>query len=168
LRWPGGLVVVDFHPNPVVEVAGLTVGQSMAPTARDLARLLRSLDHVARVVDKGTGFTMTPQVDAWSRRAREMLLEAYRGELAAAGRAELLDDRLIEPFEAEQLCHEIVYAGLYVPSWVYAPLGGLWQSYDALGEGASVVDLRSVEAPAQDASPAGRRRRGRRAKPAED
>ncbi len=22
LRWPGGLVVVDFHPNPVVEVRG--------------------------------------------------------------------------------------------------------------------------------------------------
>lgn len=167
LRWPGGLVVVDFHPNPVIEVAGLTVGQAMAPTARDVARLLRSLDHVARVVDKGTGFTMTPQVDAWSRRSREMLLEAYRGELAAVGREDLLDERLIEPFEAEQLCHEIVYAAQYVPSWVYAPLGGLWQSYEALGEGAEEIDLRAAEGADGTEAASGRRRRGRRARPAD-
>ena len=87
LRWPGGLAVVDFHPCPLVEVDGLAVGQAMQPAARDVARLLRSLDHVARVVDKGTGFAMTDRVDAWSRAARERLLDAYRSELAERGTA---------------------------------------------------------------------------------
>lgn len=153
LRWPGGLVVVDFHPNPVVELAGLSVSQAMAPAARDIARLLRSLDHVARVVDKGTGFAMTAAVDAWSENARTMLLDTYRHELESAGHPELLDERLIAPFEAEQLCHEIVYAAQYLPSWVYAPLGGLWQSFDVAPQTEDAA-----------AAPAGTRR-GRRAKP---
>ncbi|MBL8931736.1 MAG: hypothetical protein JNL54_16570 [Kineosporiaceae bacterium] len=156
LRWPGGLVVVDFHPNPVVEVAGLSVGQAMAPAARDLARLLRSLDHVGRVVDKGTGFAITPAVDAWSAKARTQLLEAYRAQLDSAGRPELLDERLIAAFEAEQLCHEIVYAGQYLPSWVYAPLGGLWQSFEATP---TQLERGALAAPVPG-------RRGRRAKPA--
>jgi len=153
LRWPGGLVVVDFHPNPVVEVNGLSVGQPMQPAARDVARLLRSLDHVARVVDKGTGFTLTDAVDAWSREARRQLLDAYRSELESAERPELLDERLIAPFEAEQLCREIVYSGRHLPSWVYAPLGGLWQTFD------------TTPAPEADGvASAAPGRRGRRAK----
>ncbi len=154
LRWPGGLVVVDFHPNPVVEVRGLSVGQPMQPAARDIARLLRSLDHVARVVDKGTGFTLTDAVDAWSQTARLQLIEAYRSELESAERTDLLDERLIAPFEAEQLCREIVYAGEYLPSWVYAPLGGLWQSFEA-------------GTPADDETSPARGRRGRRARAAD-
>jgi maltokinase len=154
LRWPGGLVVVDFHPCPAVEVNGLSVGASTQPAARDLARLLRSLDHVARVVDKGTGFTMTDAVDAWSRTARERLIDAYRAEIASAGRPELLDERLLTAFEAEQLCREIVYAGKHLPSWVYAPLGGLWQSFE------TTID---VDATATQSRPPARRR-GRRAR----
>ena len=129
LRWPGGLAVTDFHPDPALEFQGLRVGQAMQPAARDLARLLRSVDHVARVVDKQHGFTSTDAVDQWSRDARTQLLEAYLAELASAGRSELLDERLVAPFEAEQLCREIVYAEQHIPAWVYAPLGGLWQEY---------------------------------------
>ena len=147
LRWSSGLAVVDFHPNPVVEVGGLTEGQPLQPAARDLARLLRSLDHVARVVDRGTGFALTDQVDAWSRAARHQLLTAYRDELTAAHRADLLEERLLAPFEAEQLCREIVYAAESLPDWVYAPLGGLWQTIPAPTDA--------------DAAPA---RRGRRAR----
>ncbi len=156
LRWPGGLAVVDFHPNPVVEIEGLSVGQPLQPAARDLARLLRSLDHVARVVDKGSGFAMTDRVDAWSRAARESLLEAYRTEVVSAGRSELLDERLLPAFEAEQLCREIVYAAEHLPSWVYAPLGGLWQTFD--------VDLDRDAEQGEPAADAGGPRRGRRAK----
>ncbi len=131
LRWPGGLAVVDFHPNPVIELSGLSVGHAMQPAARDLARLMRSLDHVARVVDKGTDFAMTDRVDAWSCSARKQLVDAYRHELDAAGQSGLLDERLLAAFEAEQLCREITYAARHLPTWVYAPLGGLWQSFDA-------------------------------------
>lgn len=131
LRWPSGLAVVDFHPDPALEFRDLKVGQAYQPAARDLARLLRSLDHVGRVVDKMTGFAETHSVDRWSRDAREQLLSAYRSELAGSGHPELLDVRLIAPFEAEQLCREIVYAAEHLPSWGYAPLGGLWQEYRA-------------------------------------
>jgi maltokinase len=157
LRWPGGLAVVDFHPNPVVEIDGLSVGQPLQPAARDLARLLRSLDHVARVVDKGTDFAMTDRVDAWSRSARESLLEAYRTEIVAAGRSELLDERLLPAFEAEQLCREIVYAVEHLPNWAYAPLGGLWQSFD--------IEKSVAGTSHEEPGPAEvRRGRGRRAK----
>ena len=109
---------------------------------------------MARVVDKGTGFTLTDAVDAWSQTARLQLIEAYRSELESAERTDLLDERLIAPFEAEQLCREIVYAGEYLPSWVYAPLGGLWQSFEA-------------GAPADDETSPARGRRGRRARAAD-
>ncbi len=166
LRWPGGLAVVDFHPCPMVEVDGLSVGQAMQPAARDIARLLRSLDHVARVVDKGTGFAMTDRVDAWSCAARARLLDAYRSELAEAGRSNLLDERLLPAFEAEQLCREIVYASEHLPSWVYAPLGGLWQSFESdCGRAAQVgAAVAAADQAVADQAATGRRRHGRRAR----
>jgi maltokinase len=133
LRWPGGLAVVDFHPDPVLEFQDLRVGQAMQPAARDVARLLRSLDHVGRVADKSSGFTTTSAVDRWSVTARRQLLEAYKAELVSAQRPELLDERLLPAFEAEQLCREIVYSSDYLPAWAYAPLGGLWQDFPADG-----------------------------------
>lgn len=132
LRWPGGLVVVDFHPNPVVELAGLSVSQAMAPAARDIARLLRSLDHVARVVDKGTGFAMTPAVDAWSESARTMLLDTYRLELESAGHPELLDERLVQlalrgraALPRDRLCRPVpAELGLRPAGWAVAVVRG--------------------------------------------
>jgi len=132
LRWPGGIAVIDFHPQPAIGFAGLSVGQLLQPAARDLARLLRSVDHAGRVADKSSGFTSTVEVDRWSEQARATLLREYRAELTAAGRPELLDERLMAAFEAEQLCREIVYASEHLPSWAYAPLGGLWQHYPVL------------------------------------
>ncbi len=137
LRWPGGLAVIDFHPDPVLEFDSLRVGQARQPAARDLARLLRSLDNVGRVADKSSGFTATLAVDAWSAQARHQLLAAYKRELASAQRPELLDERLLAPFEAEQLCRELVYSSEHLPAWAYAPLGGLWQSYPVGEPGAT-------------------------------
>jgi maltokinase len=80
LRWSAGLTVVDFHPDPELGFEDLHVGQVLQSAARDVARLLRSLDHVARVVDKESGFTLTAAVDAWSAHARKQLLDAYARE----------------------------------------------------------------------------------------
>ena len=80
LRWSAGLTVVDFHPDPELGFEDLHVGQVLQSAARDVARLLRSLDHVARVVDKESGFTLTAAVDAWSAQARKQLLDAYARE----------------------------------------------------------------------------------------
>jgi maltokinase len=131
LRWARGLAVVDFDGNPVVAADDDTGDPAVQPAARDLAQLLVSVDLAGRVADKRHGFTATAAVDAWSRRARERLLTAYRIELAAAGRAELLDERLLAAFEAEQLCREVAYAAHHLPRWAYAPLGAVRCAYPA-------------------------------------
>jgi maltokinase len=123
LRWSAGTAVVDFDGNPVVPAAALQ------PAARDVAQMLRSLDHVARVADRRMSFTLTSAADAWSERARSSFLAGYRAVLFEAGREELLDLRLLAAFETEQLCREFVYAAWHLPRWAYAPLGGLRQQF---------------------------------------
>ena len=134
LRWPGGLAIVDFDGNPVVERSAAAGPVAVQPAARDVAQMLRSLDHVARVVDRRTGFAFTSAADEWSSRARSAFLAGYRAVLAAAGREQLLDLRLLAAMETEQLCREFIYAGRHLPDWAYAPLGGLRQQF-RIGDG---------------------------------
>ena len=134
LRWTGGLAIVDFDGNPVVERSATAGPVAVQPAARDVAQMLRSLDHVARVVDRRTGFAFTSAADEWSGRARSAFLAGYRAVLAAAGREQLLDLRLLAAMETEQLCREFIYAGQYLPRWAYAPLGGLRQQF-RIGDG---------------------------------
>lgn len=128
LRWPRGLAVVGFDGNPTVHQR--THGEDgtdklLHPSARDLARLLLSIDSIGRIADRRSGFALTTSVDAWSRQAREQLLTAYRAELAVADGQQLLDERLLAAFQAEQVCRELLFAFEYEPSWIYAPLAGL-------------------------------------------
>jgi maltokinase len=116
LRWDGGLAVVDLDGNPVVDDPA-----APQPAARDLAQLLTSLDHVARVTEKRAGRPGSGHLAGWAADAREACLDAYTDRLAGAGRAHLLDERLLAPFMAEQECREIVYAGRHLPRWAYAP-----------------------------------------------
>ncbi len=127
LRWPGGMAVVDFDGNPLLGADEVTAIENpiTQPVARDVAQLLLSIDYVGRVADKRSGFRMTDAVDAWSARARLQLLEAYRSELAHAGLSELLDERLLPAFQAEQVCRELLYSALHLPRWAFAPLAGL-------------------------------------------
>lgn len=107
LRWTGGLSVVGFDAepdrverSPQTPVAGPD-GGPLAPAARDLARLLVSLGEVARVAAHRPG--MPEGVPAsWHRQARQQILQAYRSALAAEGRPELLDERLLAMFEAQE------------------------------------------------------------------
>jgi maltokinase len=130
LRWPGGLAVVDFDGNPVVESDDAIACE---PAARDLAQLLRSLDHVARVAIRRTEGVDVPAVLDWLGTARPQLLEAYRAELARLDAGDLLDERLVPAFEVEQECREIVYAARHLPRWAYAPLGGIEGMFPADG-----------------------------------
>ncbi len=127
LRWPGGMAVVDFDGNPVLTADPATAIDDpiTQPAARDLAQLLLSIDYVGRVADKRADFRLTDEVDAWSHAARAQLLTGYRSELAHVGREDLLDDRLLPAFEAEQVCRELLYAVRHLPRWAYAPLAGL-------------------------------------------
>ncbi len=145
LRWPGGIAVVDFDGNPILyhhADSRDVVDPLLQPAARDVAQLLLSLDHVGRVADRRAGFALTPAVDEWSAQARELLLKAYHGELSMADRPHLLDERLLEAFQAEQVCRELLYAFEHQPSWAYAPLAG----------------LRLMNAGADEPRPAGRHR----------
>jgi maltokinase len=118
LRWDEGYAVVDFDGNPVLPTAERA---ALQPPARDVAGMLRSLDHVGRVADRRTDGAHAEQTARWTAAAREAFLDAYRGSLAGAGRPDLLDERMLLPFEVEQECREFVYAALHLQRWVYVP-----------------------------------------------
>lgn len=125
LRWSGGqrLAVIDFDGNPVVDAdsaAGL-----LQPAARDVAQLIRSLDHVGQIVLRRSPETDPGAVREWMAGAREELLTAYRAGLEEAGLSSLLDERLLVAFELEQELRELVYAARHLPEWAYAPAGSL-------------------------------------------
>jgi maltokinase len=122
LRWREGLAVIDFDGNPAVDPATAALPQ---PAARDVAGMLRSLDHVGRIVDKQTGRRDHAELERWIERSRRRFLSAYRRVLADAGRADLLDERLLPAFEVEQECRELVYAARFLPRWRYAPMAAL-------------------------------------------
>ena len=108
LEWPGGRAVIDFDGNPALPEAANAVLQ---PPERDVAQMLTSLDHLGRVVEeRGGGDRST-----W-------IADARSGFLAAVGR---VDERLIEAFEVEQECRELVYAARFLPRWRYAPMATL-------------------------------------------
>ncbi|MEU4548180.1 phosphotransferase [Nonomuraea dietziae] len=119
LRWRDGYAVIDFDGNPTVAEA-----EPYQPAARDVAQLTTSLEHVAQVAIKRRG-TAPSAAATWAATAREALLSAYRERLRDEGRPELLDERLIGPFEIEQECRELIYAARHLPRWRYAPMGVL-------------------------------------------
>ncbi|MFC6085398.1 hypothetical protein [Sphaerisporangium aureirubrum] len=119
LRWRDGYAVIDFDGNPTVREQ-----DPYQPAARDVAQLATSLEHVAQVAIKRRGADPAASV-AWAARARAALLTAYRARLAEAGKAWLLEESLLAPFEIEQECRELIYAARHLPRWRYAPMGVL-------------------------------------------
>jgi maltokinase len=112
LRWAGGLTITGLGDEPERDAVGL----GPQPAARDLARLMHSLDSVARQVDRQVDRQVagqpggSPCTQEWLPQARQRLLAAYRTELAVARRPELLDDRLLAGFEAEHAAREVIEA----------------------------------------------------------
>jgi maltokinase len=114
-RWAGGLVIGDFDGNPLAPMAERV---APAPPARDVASMVRAIDHVARIAIRrrpGTEATVT----AWLDQARRRFLDTYRRGLG--DRIDLFDERLLRPFEVAQECHEFVYAARFQPRWVTVP-----------------------------------------------
>ena len=115
----GRLYLTDLDGDPSAEPGAQG---APAPAARDIAAVLRSLDHVGRLAahrlgsDRGT--VPVAAVDAWITTARRTFLDAYRASLAVQGRPDLLDDRLVAPFEAAQVSHELRYATRWLPAWL--------------------------------------------------
>src|SRR5262249_10572998 len=108
LAWSGRLAVIDFDGNPTLPDLANGAWQ---PRERDIAQMVTSLDHVGRVVEKQSGADRS----AW-------IAEARAGFLASAGP---VDEVLLDAFEVEQECRELVYAARFLPRWQYAPMATL-------------------------------------------
>jgi maltokinase len=122
LRWSGGLAVIDFDGNPVLDPGDRGTRQ---PPVRDLARLLTSVDHAARIAAKTADLAGRARLAEWSRVEQVALVGHYRRALKAAGRSELFAVDLLPAFGVEQLCRDLIYAGRHLPRWRYAPMGTL-------------------------------------------
>ena len=117
-REPYNVVVSDFDGNPVLPPHERA---EPGPPARDVAGMLRSLDHVGRIVDRRTSYAASAMVEAWIAGARTDFLSSYRSELAAHRMNHLFDATLIAPYEVEQECRELLYASRHLPRWTYVP-----------------------------------------------
>jgi len=117
LEWARGYAVTDFDGDPTA--APSERGARDMPV-RDVAALVRSIDHLGRVAS-----TRRPDhddaIERWIAASRAAFLGAYVGELEAAGHADLFEERLLRPLEVAQECHEYVYAARFLPRWRYVP-----------------------------------------------
>jgi maltokinase len=117
LPWRDGYAVVDFEGNPLQRA---DERGAMRPPARDVASVVRSLDHVGRIVQRRRP-DRAGDIATWIAVARTSFLESYTSELRDLGAMDLFDERLLHTFEVAQECHEYVYAARYLPSWRYVP-----------------------------------------------
>jgi maltose alpha-D-glucosyltransferase / alpha-amylase len=124
-----GYRIVDFEGEPL---RPLPDRQAHGSPLRDVACMLRSIDHVGRsagrrAVERNGGALESPGLDlgAWLRRAPERFLESYRTGLREAGTPIDVDPALLRAFEIEKETYEFIYASTYLPSWLWAPTEGM-------------------------------------------
>ncbi|MEO6208102.1 MAG: phosphotransferase, partial [Candidatus Limnocylindrales bacterium] len=130
---PDGFRIIDFEGLPLT-----TTDERRAHRhpLRDVASMLRSLDHVARSARRRADARATTDhvgldVDAWIVRARERFLDAYRDGLLAAKVLPATDPDVLRAFEVDSELTEFFYAATYLPDWLYAPTGGIRAIFDA-------------------------------------
>ncbi len=118
LAGAGALAVVDFEGEPTRTTAER---RALSSPLRDLAGLLRSYDHLARMVlrHRGDRPEEVAVAEAWIEACRGRVLDAYGAGLAGS---ELdVDPVLLDAFEMEKETYEFVYAATFLPEWLYAP-----------------------------------------------
>jgi len=126
---PDGLRIIDFEGEPL---SSPDQRRAHRPALRDVASMLRSIDHVTRSAlrraeERHGGPLERPGLDvhAWLRRARERFLEAYRAGLLEQRVWVDIDPDLLHAFEVDKELYEFAYAATYLPSWLYAPTEGM-------------------------------------------
>ena len=124
-----GYLVVDFEGEPLRPIEERRRPDS---PLRDVASMLRSLDHVARSARRRAelragGPIERPglDVEAWIERARARFLAAYADTVRRSGAPIALDLDLLDAFEVAKEAHEFVYAATVLPSWLWAPREGM-------------------------------------------
>ncbi len=126
---PEGYRVIDFEGEPLRPIEER---RRLDSPLRDVASMLRSLDHVARsarrrATDRAGGRIERPglDVEAWIDRARDRFIAAYAGRLARAGAPIVVDLDLLDAFEVAKESYEFEYAATVLPSWLWAPRDGM-------------------------------------------
>ena len=104
-------VVVDFEGQPTRSPASR---RALDTPLRDLASLLRSIDHCGSYAVERHGGDEAAVV-RWMHDARRELLGGYGPH----------DPRLLRALEFERAVYEFTYASRYLPDWLYAPRAGL-------------------------------------------
>lgn len=110
--------IVDFDGSPVLTPQERLKKQ---PAARDIAGMLASIDHVARVVNYRTEGLKPHAALIWSAHAQEAFLMAYKDVLRQHDLLKILDERLLKPFMLHQELREYIYSARHLPHWRYVP-----------------------------------------------
>jgi maltose alpha-D-glucosyltransferase/alpha-amylase len=129
LETADGYRIIDFEGEPT---RPLEERRRRNSPLRDVASMLRSIDHVGRSARRRAesrrgGAVESPglDVEGWLVRSRERFLEAYRAGLRELGAPIEVDEDLLRAFEFEKECYEFIYAATYLPDWLWAPLEGM-------------------------------------------
>jgi trehalose synthase-fused probable maltokinase len=110
--------LVDFEGDPTREAAER---RRRASPLRDLASLLRSVDHAANWVSHTCGEETGPVATTWIDAARRSIRSAYERRLRELAAPLTVDPQLLAAFEAEKAVGEFVYAARFLPSWLDVP-----------------------------------------------
>ncbi len=126
---PDGFRIIDFEGEPLRPP---DERRAHRPALRDVASMLRSLDHVARSArrraEERNGGALDRSgldIDEWIRRSRERFLDAYRAGLLERRVWVVVDPDLLHALEVDKELYEFAYATTYLPSWLYAPTEGM-------------------------------------------
>ncbi|HET7045534.1 MAG TPA: hypothetical protein VFI37_11845 [Gaiellaceae bacterium] len=106
--------LVDFEGEPTRSSGERRL---LASPMRDLAGLLRSVDHAAHWVSHEP----SPVADAWVGAARRAIRSSYERRLGELGAPFALDAQLLAAFEADKAVYEFIYAASFLPSWLDVP-----------------------------------------------
>ena len=114
LRTDERLLIVDFEGDPT---APLDARRALDTPLRDLACLVRSVDHVGSAAARRAGGA---DPLAWIARAIDAVVGAYARRSGVR-----VDPDLLTALEVVKECRELVYAHSVLPEWRYAPMLGL-------------------------------------------
>jgi predicted trehalose synthase len=111
---PDRVLVIDFEGDPT---APLNERRAADTTLRDLAALLRSIDHVGSAAARRAGGR---DPGAWIAAARDAALTAHDQDAGTP-----TDPALLHAFEVAAELRELVYAHRVLPEWAYVAHAGL-------------------------------------------
>lgn len=127
LPTPDRVVIIDFEGDPTRDPGDR---RSVSSPLRDIAGMLRSIDHVARSglrrarLNSGvSGHASIEALESWIHAARIAFVGGYGSGLGEPGWRP--DAELLAAFEVEKELAELIYAATFLPAWLYAPMGGM-------------------------------------------